>query len=117
MVSPWFGDLLHPFDIVSGQMSLQVFYFLIIHRQSQSFRSLLLYKLLSLLILRLWSYWSPSRSHLVAPLCFLRLGSMVASVPFFHASHSLTRFEWPLCASVAGAVLVQWVHRYLHVPS
>ena len=98
-------------------MSLQVFFFLIIHRQSQSFRSLLLYKLLSLLILRLLSSWSPSRSHLVAPLCFLCLRSMVASVPFFHVSHSLTSFGWPLCAPVAGAVLVQWVHCYLHVPS
>ena len=68
MVSPCFGDLLRPFDIVSGQMLLKVF--LIIHRQSQSFRSLLLYRLLSLLILRLWSCWSPSRSNLVDPLCF-----------------------------------------------
>ena len=94
MVSPWFGDLLHPCDIISGQLSLQVFYFLIIHRQCQSFQSLL-YKLLSLLILRLWSSWSPSRSHLVAPRCFLCLGSMVASVPF-------PRFSFPRQVWVAA---------------
>ena len=48
---------------------------------------------------------------------FSVLGFMVTSVPFFHPSHSLTRIGWLLCAPVAGAVLVQWVHRYLHVPS
>ena len=42
---------------------------------------------------------------------------MVTSVPFFHASPYLTRIGWLLCAPVAGAVLVQWVHHYLHVPS
>ena len=34
MVSPWFGDHLHPFVIICGQMSLQVIYFLVIHKQS-----------------------------------------------------------------------------------
>ena len=88
MVSPWFGNLLLPFDIISGQMSLQMFYFLFIHRQSQSFWSLLLYRLLSLLILGLWSSWSPSRSNLVDPRCFLCHGSMV-TCPFFQ------RFSFP----------------------
>ena len=39
---------------------------------------------------------------------------MVTSVPF---STLLTKITWQLCAPVAGAVLVQWAHHYLHVPS
>ena len=49
--------------------------------------------------------------------CFLCLGSVVTSVPFFQASPSLRRVGHPLWATVAGSVLVQWVHRCLHVSS
>ena len=66
MVRPWFGDLLRPIDIVCDQMSFQVTYFFIIHKQSQSFRSLLPYSLLSLLMLRPWSFWSTQQ---VLPRC------------------------------------------------
>ena len=41
------------------------------------------FKLLSLLVLRLWSSWSPSRSHLVAPRCFLCLVVYGFLCPFF----------------------------------
>ena len=58
MVHPWFGDLLRPFAIICGQMSLQVIYFFVIHKQSQSFCSLFSYSVLSLLILRFWAFWS-----------------------------------------------------------
>ena len=39
-------------------MSLQVIYFFVIHERSRSFRSLLPYSMHSLLILRLWLFWS-----------------------------------------------------------
>ena len=99
MVSPWFGDLLRPCDIVSDQMSLQVFDFLIIHRQSHSFRSLLPCMLLFLLILRLWSSWSPSRSNLVDPRCFLSrvCGHLCPVFPHFSFPHQ----DWvaTMCSS------------------
>ena len=116
MVSPCFVDLLLPFAIICGQLSLQVISFFVIHKQSQSFRSLLPYSLLSLLMLRLWSFWSPGWSTLVAPLFSLSrvCGNLC---PFFLASPSLSRVGQLLWATVAGSVLVQWVHHCLHVLS
>ena len=97
-------------------MSLPVIDFFVIHKQSQSFWSLLPYSLLSLLMLRLWSFWSTQQ---VQPVCssVFSLGSVVTSVPFFQASPSLRRVGQPLWATVAGSFLVQWVHRCLHVSS
>ena len=89
----------------------------VIHKQSQSFRSLPPYSLLSLLILKLWSFKSTQQVHWVAPLCFLCLGSLVPSVPFFQASPSLCRVGQLLWATVVGSVLFQWGHCCLHVPS
>ena len=85
MIRPWFGDLLRPFAIVCGQLSLQVIYFFVIHKQSQSFRSLLPSSLLSLLILRLWAFWSTQQ---VQPGC---------SIVFF-----LSRVSGNLCPLFPG---------------
>ena len=93
MVSLWFGDLLRPFDILYGQISLQVIYFLVIHRQSQSFRSLLPYSLLSLLLLRLWSFWS---TQLVQPGCstVFSLSRVCGNLCHFFPGCSFPRQGW-----------------------